>query len=72
MALNDSTPSTYPVMEKEDSSRGDFASDMKHDREFLALADHGVIHRYLERSDACSEALDAFEELWRAYAGKDH
>ena len=56
--------------EDEDSPRGDFASDMKHDFEFPALAGHDIILHYLERIGACTGAIEAFEDLWREYAGK--
>ena len=33
------------------------------------LAEHDVIARYLGRIGACSGAVEAFEVLWREYAG---
>lgn len=49
---------------------GDFVRDMLHDFEFPILAEHDIIARYLGRLGACSEAVEAFEELWREYAGE--
>lgn len=49
---------------------GDFVRDMLHDFDFPALAEHDIISRYLGRLGACSGAVDAFEELWRDYAGE--
>ena len=46
---------------------GDFVRDMLYDFEFPVLAD--VIGRYLGRIGACSGAVEAFEMLWREYAG---
>ncbi len=54
----------------ENSPRGDFARDMKRDFEFPALAEHDIILHYLEHIGSCSGAMEAFEELWRDYAGK--
>ena len=49
---------------------GDFVRDMLHDFEFPILAEHDIIARYLGRIGACSGAVEAFEELWREYAGE--
>ena len=57
---------------EEDSPRGDFAGDMIRDFEFPALADRGIILRYLERIGACDGAIKAFKEMWKQYAGKDN
>lgn len=48
---------------------GDFVRDMLRDFEFPVLAEHDVIARYLGRIGACSGAVEAFEVLWREYAG---
>ena len=48
----------------------DFVRDMLHDFEFPILAEHDIIARYLGRIGACSGAVEAFEELWREYAGE--
>lgn len=55
-----------------DSPLGDFAEDMVHDKEFTILAEKGIIRRYLHRIGACRGAMEAFDELWRAYARKTH
>lgn len=47
---------------------GDFVRDMLGDFNFPVFAERSVILRYLSRCGACSEAVDAFKELWRAYA----
>ena len=49
---------------------GDFVRDMLHDFEFPVLAEYIIISRYLGRIGACSGAVEAFEELWREYAGE--
>lgn len=49
---------------------GDFVRDMLHDFDFPILAERNIIVRYLGRIGACSGAVEAFEELWREYAGE--
>ena len=39
------------------------------DFKFPVLAEHSIIARYLSRIGACNGAVEAFEELWREYAG---
>jgi len=53
--------------ENEPNPCGDFVGDMLRDFTFPVFAERGVILRYLFRSGACSGAVDAFKELWRAY-----
>lgn len=48
---------------------GDFVRDMLRDFKFPVLAEHSIIARYLSRIGACNGAVEAFEELWREYAG---
>lgn len=51
---------------------GDFVRDMLRDFDFPKTASHRAISSYLWQVGACSGAVDAFEELWRAYAGENH
>ena len=48
---------------KEQSPVGDFARDVKQDRDFPKEQDHDVIRAYLD-SLASDLALDAFEQAW--------
>lgn len=57
---------------QEPSPRGDFVRDMLSDRTFPEADDRESILRYLYNNGACGGALDAFEELWREYAGERH
>ena len=57
---------------QEPSPRGDFVRDMLSDRTFPEVDDRESILRYLYDNGACGGALDAFEELWREYAGERH
>lgn len=56
----------------EQSPCGDFVRDMLRDFSFPQTASHRAISRYLWQTGACAGAVDAFEELWRAYAGEKH
>lgn len=56
----------------EQSPCGDFVRDMLRDFSFPKTASHRAISRYLWQTGACAGAVDAFEELWRAYAGEKH
>lgn len=51
---------------------GDFVRDMIRDFDFPRTASHQAISSYLWLVGACGGAVDAFEELWRAYAGENH
>lgn len=51
--------------EKDAIPCGDFVRDMLRDFECPVLAEHGILVRYLRHVDACSGAVEAFEELWR-------
>lgn len=51
---------------------GDFVRDMLRDFGFPKTASHRAISSYLWQTGACTGAVDAFEELWRAYAGEEH
>ena len=46
--------------------------DMLRDFGFPKTASHRAISSYLWQTGACTGAVDAFEELWRAYAGEEH
>ena len=49
---------------------GDFVRDMVRDFYFPILAEQETISRYLGRVGACGGAVEAFEVLWREYAGE--
>lgn len=51
---------------------GDFVRDMLACFDFPKTASHQAISSYLWQAGACRGAVDAFEELWRAYAGENH
>ena len=64
--------SFYKFMTKnyleDDSSSGDFARDMKYDRDFPKFStDYERIRDYLEHCAACSDCFDTFEECWNRY-----
>lgn len=47
--------------------RGDFALDMRCDREFPRVDDRKAIIIHLERLNACPEAIAVFKNVWRSY-----
>jgi uncharacterized protein YozE (UPF0346 family) len=59
------------------SPKGDLANDMKGNDSFPCNTHpgkyngwHKVIHGYLERHNACTECLAAFEECWEEYVNE--
>ena len=72
-SLNDN-PSPFLKWAKQykddDSPEGDFVNDMLRDMNFPKEANRRSILMYLGRVDACSEAIRAFNNLWRLYARK--
>ena len=53
--------------ENVDSPRGDFARDMRDDKDFPNIDDESVIYEYLIRNGACEGALKAFNAIWKVW-----
>ena len=50
---------------------GDFASDVKGDKNFPEVNDRATIHSYLIKVRACTQAINTFEKLWKRYEKLD-
>lgn len=57
--------------ENEDDPWGDFARDVLEDTKFPDSSRKKDIMSYLTLKRACSEAIEAFSELWVEYTRRD-